>query len=273
MRWRVLCGVVLTLTAAEAKATPAPADQSIVAMDVWLQRFSDYGYSISILSARDGKVVLNRAYGPGLTTRSVFETASLAKQFTATAVLKLAQDGRLSLSDPVTRFFPEAPAAFADVTVDHLLAHTSGIRDDYGLYAAEPDLSRDAFRARILARPLGSRPGEEWDYSNDGYALLAMIIEKASGEPYTDYLRRILFQPAGLKDTGFMGDDRWLAARRPVPFGGTNPPYARTSRWVSCLGPACIVTNPSDLFRWETAVEQGRVLSPAMRAKLTEPQI
>lgn len=269
---RLFLGLAAAAAVLSGPASAAgPANHEAAALDLFLERFSAYGYSFSLLVARDDRVVLNRAYGPGLTTRSVFNVASVAKQFTATAVLKLAEDGRLSLADPVSRHLPDAPAAFERVTLDHLLAHTSGIRDDYGLYQREPDLDRDAFRARIFARSLGSPPGEKWSYCNDCYALLAMIVERASGRPFTEFVRERLFRPAGMKDSGFMGD-RWPDDRRPATFGGSIASEPRTNRWVGCLGAGCVVTNPSDLYRWHLAMASGRILSEPFRAKLTEPR-
>lgn len=273
--------VLSALTVTLALTLPALASESDgvvvktgtgAALDHHLTRFSDYGYSFSVLVAHDGEVILRKAYGPELSTQSVFNVASVAKQFTAAAILKLADEGRLSLTDPITRFFPEGPAPFRTITLDHLLAHTSGIKDDYGLYSVEPDLDQHAFRRRILTRPLAHAPGERWTYSNDGYSLLAMVIEKTSGQAFDAYFKEALFRPAGLQHTGFMGDV-WPDEQRPVPYGGALPPEPRENRWVGGFGASSVVTSPSDLYRWDRALHGGAVLSPALVRKLGEAQV
>lgn len=266
---------VLLLTCAPLSVRAHNADAVVVepgmgaVLDGYLSRFAAFGFSYSILIAEGDRVVLRKAYGPDITTRSVFDTASLAKQFTATALIRLAEQGQLSLSDPVARFFPEAPPPLANVTVDQLLSHTAGVHDDYGLYEREPILGQAEFRGRILGRALANVPGSRWEYANDGYTLLAMIIEQVSGRPFQDYMREELFAAAGLDSTGFYGDAR-LLDRLATARGGRISPRKPEQTWVG-LGAGDVLSSPSDLFRWEKALDGGHILTPQGLETLRRP--
>ncbi|MEJ7777009.1 MAG: serine hydrolase domain-containing protein [Sphingomicrobium sp.] len=271
----VLVAAVLSMAASSPARVPTrqPETGSIDhTLDEYLKRFASYGYAFSFLAARDGRVVLAKAYGTGLTTESVFNIASVSKQFTATAILKLVQERKLSLSDPISRYLPGAPASFANITVDHLLAHTSGIRDDYGLYERLPKPDAREIKDEVYKRTLGSKPGEMWEYSNDGYWLLAMIVQTVARQPFADFVRDNFFKPAGMTNSGFMSD-RWPQSQWPTPFGGSLPPEPRGKEWSGRLGPSAVVSTPGDLFRWQQALESGRVLRSDLVARLTEPQI
>ncbi|MFL6689030.1 MAG: serine hydrolase domain-containing protein [Alphaproteobacteria bacterium] len=242
-------------------------------LDTYLTRLSGYGYSFSILVAEAHGIVLEKAYGTGVTTDTVFNVASVAKQFTATAILKLASARKLRLEDQVRKYLPRSVPAFSHVTIDQLLAHTSGINDDYSLYGKEPALPREDYLARVLHRRLVSVPGKTWRYSNDGYALLARIVEVASGRPFKGFMREALFTPAALRETGFIGERIWPMARRDVPTGGTISPIPWRDQWAGGYGASDVITSPADLFRWQQAMESGRVLPSTWRAKLTQKVI
>jgi CubicO group peptidase (beta-lactamase class C family) len=168
----------------------------------------------SVLVGINGKIVFEKAYGPGdeewgdaNTVRTTFRIASLSKQFTAACILLLQERGRLNVHDPISRYVPGLPAAWQAITIHQLLTHTSGIPNS-------TDGSRNADRDRIGATPqqiighvaeklLDFKPGTNWKYSNTGYVLLGMVIEKTSGLSYADFLKTNIFEPLGMRDSGY----------------------------------------------------------------------
>jgi CubicO group peptidase (beta-lactamase class C family) len=161
-----------------------------------------------------GQVVIAKGYGYSnlehqvpVSSATVFQTASVGKQFSAVAVMLQVEDGKLSLDDPITRYFPDAPASWRAITARHLLTHTSGLADYlYGLgeVGAEPfDWRHDYTEAELLTAfyrlPLEFEPGAEFSYSNTGYALLGFLVHRVSGQFYGDLLRDRVFKPLGMK--------------------------------------------------------------------------
>ncbi|MFC7662923.1 serine hydrolase [Methylorubrum suomiense] len=182
-----------------------------------------------ILVAKDGKPVFRQAYGwanrewnARNTPDTHFRIGSLTKQFTAAAILQLVEAGKLSLDDPVVRFYPEAPKAWEGVRLRHLLNHTSGIINYTALSDYLPAISRierppKALVELVTAEPLLFEPGARVEYSNTNYLLLGLAIEFASGEPYARYLSDHMLSPLGLKDTGY-DDATVLLPRRAAGY-------------------------------------------------------
>src|SRR3954452_22331375 len=167
----------------------------------------------SILLAKSGKVIFENSYGLANaewnirnSERTKFNIGSLTKQFTGVAVLKLAEQGKLSLDDNVSRYYAGSPVAWRDITIYHLLSHTSGIPNaevnDFvkGLaHYYSPDELIAAFRDKSL----DFQPGSKRKYSNSGYYLLGYIIEKVSGQKYADFIRQNIFTPLGMVNSGY----------------------------------------------------------------------
>ena len=248
--------------------------------DAWLAERAKAGFSGVVLAARDGKLVLAKGYGladreAGTPFRvdSVVSIGSVTKQFTAAAILKLEQDGKLSVQDAIAKFYPDAPADKRGITLHQLLTHTAGLESDF---AGDYDpVDRDAYVGRILASKLRTTPGTTHFYANSGYSLLAAVVEKASGMPYETYLREKLFLPAGMKETGYK-QPTWPPARVAVGYKGKD-------RWGTILektwlpdgpgwalrGNGGIHTTLADMVRWERVLEgDGGLLSAASRKKL-----
>lgn len=137
-----------------------------------------------------------------VTRNTLFWLDSLTKLFTAVGVMQLAEQGKLSLDDPITKYLTDAPAAWRAVTIRHLLAHTSGIKDDYWqLYRGSPLVHYDEkdIYAYAIKQPFVFKPGEQYAYSNEGYYLLGLMIAKVAGEPYTKWMAEHVLKPAGMK--------------------------------------------------------------------------
>ncbi|HEV8204292.1 MAG TPA: serine hydrolase domain-containing protein, partial [Pyrinomonadaceae bacterium] len=161
------------------------------------------GVSLAVL--RKGKIVLLKSYGLAnvehqvpVKPETIFQSGSMGKQFTAAAVMILAQENKLSLDDHISKYFPDVPATWKDITIYHLLTHTSGLGD----YPPELDLKRDYTEAEMLAAfkkaPLDFEPGTSWNYSNVGYVTLGILIGKITGKFYGEFLKERLFQPLGM---------------------------------------------------------------------------
>lgn len=208
-------------------------------------------------------------------SKTLYDVGSVAKQFTAAAVLRLEEQGRLTTGDAIAKFVPDAPQAAEAITIAQLLSHTSGIAKGYDLEGVDLR-SRDAMVAGVLAAPLANRPGSTFEYSNANYFLLAAIIEIASGATYEDYLRAALFEPLGMKSTGFTRDrklDGKRAAHRyrsaeDVDGVGTSIEFAWSWGFRGATG---IVSSAEDMIRWGRALLDGKILSDASRAKLFTP--
>jgi CubicO group peptidase (beta-lactamase class C family) len=206
----------------------------------------------------------DRATGRPLALDSRFRLASVSKQFTAAAILRLQDDGVLSIEDPVCRWVDDCPAAWAPIRLRHLLAHTSGIPDlmarpGWGLRRVTPaspeELTEDSKKFRLQFAP-----GTKVRYDNAGYNLLGAVVEKASGRPLHDYLREAFYEPLGMADTGY--DD----GASDVVMGYANlggPPSPQPDANVSIIfGAGAMYSTLDDLFVWTRALHSGRVLSP-----------
>jgi CubicO group peptidase (beta-lactamase class C family) len=222
---------VLVLAAALASSPAAAGQREDLArrLDGAIAKETEAGFSGAILVARQGRVLLDRAYGEvgGVAMRptSRFWIASIGKQFTSVAILRAQEQGLLHLEDPVSRFFPEAPRDKAATTLLQLLTHQSGLPQ---AYVSSGIVDRAAAVRAILAQPLIVPAGARFAYSNDNYHLAAAILETVTGKPYERYLYGELLRPAGLKDTGFAGTDE---VRSVVPARGPRPERLLTRNW------------------------------------------
>jgi len=217
-------------------------------LDAIARAQADSGFSGVVLVARDTVILLERAYAPP-TRKPVailrqFNIGSMTKGFTAAAILRLRSQHRIAFSDPISRFFPHAPASTRGITVFHLLTHTSGLR---GHMAGSGIMRREGAVTAILSLPVDYPPGTRYRYSEDDYQLLAAIIEVASGSTWEDFVRRELLEPARLGGTGFQGGD-W-------GHKGSNG-MRSTAR---------------DIHRWVTAIDDARLFGLAESRELESP--
>jgi CubicO group peptidase (beta-lactamase class C family) len=261
-----------------------PGDPVGADLDRYLSRLAAYGYSGSALVARGGRVLLHRGYGLAdrehlrpYTAETLFDVASISKQFTAAAVLALEMEGRLKVEDPLGKFFPEAPVDKAGITLHQLLTHTSGLRDTFGdEYEA---VTRDELLRRVWASSLLGPPGRRYRYSNGGYSVLAAVIEVASGRSYGDYLHERLFMPAGMRHSGFRvtpGDAALLARGYTADGAWGTPldhPLAADGPWWNLRGNGGILSTTGDLYRWHLALAGDSVLARPQREKHVTPYV
>ena len=270
---------------AGSRAVAAVAGDPVGAeLDRYLSRLAAYGYSGSVLAARGGRVLLHQGYGLAdrargrpYTAETLFDVASISKQFTAAAILKLEMEGKLRVEDPLGRFFPGAPAEKAAITLHQLLTHTSGLRDTFG-EEYEP-VTRQVLLRRVFASRLLGPPGRRYRYSNGGYSVLAAVVEVASGQSYDDYLRGRLFGPAGMRHTGFRLPPRALALlAHGYTAGGDwgtplDHPWAADGPYWDLRGNGGILSSTGDLYRWHLALAGDLVLARPQREKSIKPYV
>jgi len=268
-------------------ASPATA-QDTDRIDQVIKYFAtDSRFMGSVLVAKDGSVVFNRAYGfanlewqiPN-TVDTRFRLGSMSKQFTAAAVLLLEERGKLHTDDLLKKHLPDAPAAWDAITIHHLLSHTSGIPDIVPMPEFQSIRTLPSRPDRLLARfqdkPLMSAPGERFNYSNTGYIVLAALIERTSGQPYERFVQENILDPLDLKQTG---SDTFTAIipRRASgyrPSLGTGGMQLRNADYIDMtvpIGGGSLYSTTGDLARWSHALFGGRLLSAQSLQKMTRP--
>ncbi|HEY0101589.1 MAG TPA: serine hydrolase domain-containing protein, partial [Pyrinomonadaceae bacterium] len=231
----------------------------------------------AVAVSEQGKLVVNRAYGSAdlerdvpLNPASVFDAGSLRKQFVAATVLLLIEEKRLSLAEDIRKYLPELPDYGHKITLDHLLTHTSGLRDWTGLLplaGGDPD----ALTIILRQRGLNFAPGEEWSYSNSGYVLLTEIVARTSGMPFSAFTRKRLFEPLGMKTTTYIDDLRSVVKNRALAY------EKEGNRWRLDMllgndrgGGGALLSTASDLLIWNDALTNAR-LGAFVSEKLQEP--
>lgn len=248
------------------------------AIERLMQRYEGDVPGASLLVLHDGEARVNRGYGRSDLEQGIeagpatnYRLASVSKQFTAAAILLLAQDGRLGIDDPVTRWLPALPPAADGITLRHLLTHTSGLLD-YEDLMLEPFAGqiRDAGVLDLLQREnrLVFPAGSAYRYSNSGYALLALVVERASGMDFPAFLRSRIFLPLGMHDTVAFVAGGGDVSNRAWGYSEVDGQWQRTdqSSTSAVLGDGGIYSNTHDLARWDAALYDDRLLSDASRA-------
>lgn len=281
---RLAAALLAVASAAPAAAADALLPLSDAELAARLERYLDTaaaeGFTGAVLVARGDKVLVERGYGladPGrklpVSADTVFTTGSITKQFTAAAILKLEEMGRLSVADPISKHFVDVPPDKAAITIHHLLSHQAGFPGAIG--DDRERIGRDEFVRQALSTPLVFAPGTGYEYSNVGFSLAAAIVEQVSGRTYEAFLRQTLWLPAGMQDTGYNAP-AWAAERHAHgqrPDGsdwGTEPGnfFADGPPGWHLLGNGGVLSTTGDMLRWHRALAGGALLSPASKAKL-----
>jgi CubicO group peptidase (beta-lactamase class C family) len=258
MRALLLC--LLAPLAAAGDGTVVLGEEG-AALDADVQRASGGAFWGVVLVAKGGETLLAKGYGNAdYASRpnapdTLFEIASTSKSFTAAAILKLEMDGKLRVDDPIAKHLKGVPKDKRGITIHHVLTHTSGLSPNVGVPYAST-VSRPEFIRFVLSKPLESAPGEKFAYCNSAYALLAAIVEEVTGKSFEEYSRKKLFEPAGLVDTGFIGDEALDGARVTVRRERLRPgATARDWFWGwGYRGMGGVVTTAQDLLRWDRAL-------------------
>ena len=228
--------------------------------------------AVQIAVAERGRIIYSAAFGvtdresgAPATPRSVLQTGSLTKQFTAAAIVRLAERGALALDDRIEKFVPDFNTRGATITFRHLLTHTSGITS---LPASEYVPQTRAQFMALVDQPLAFAPGSNWSYSNAGYKLLGYAIESIAGVPYAQFIHEEFGVPLGLADTGVCG-----TYNLPVPegYGIVQGNWTRVPPSVMSVpfSAGAICSTASDLVRWSDLMVRGAVVRPESYAAMT----
>ncbi len=270
---------VNSLSAAQVRAEN-PSWKQVDAIFAPLVKPGSPGLAVIVL--RSGDVAFRRSYGlanldsrAAITSDTDFRLASFTKQFTATCIMLLVHDGKLSYEDRLTKIFPDFPAYGSAITVRMLLTHTSGLKDYEDLYAAQfpgvegskvPQI-HDTQILALMERQTGTdfAPGSQWRYSNTGYALLAMVVERVSGKPFGDFLRERIFVPLGMKSTLAYEKGKNEVPHRALGYTKENGNWieADQSSTSAVLGDGGIYSNVEDLARWDRALRDHTLMTAA----------
>lgn len=214
----------------------------------------------------------NLELGVKVTPDTVFRIASLSKQFCAMAVLAAKKDGRLELNQPISKYLPEAPEAWRDITVRHLLNHTSGIKDPGNRFVITREYTVQQYVDLLAAEPLETKPGEAYKYSSPGYTLLGIIVEKVMGKPLRSVVQERVFDPIGMKSSSYFEMERIVPNRS----GGyqwldgkiANSQFLRPRIYDGSGG---VMTSMNDLVKYELALRHGPVPSRETLAEMWTP--
>jgi len=249
----------MTLVTLEPRGT-TPEKQ----IDQIMARFSDPsspGASIAVV--KDGKIVFRKGYGSAeleydvpITPSTVFHIASVSKQFTAFAILMLESEGKLSISDDIRKYVPEVPDFGKVITLDHLIHHTSGLRDQWELLAMAgwrlDDIITTKQILRLVSRQkeLNFNPGDEMVYCNTGYTLLAEVVARVSGMSFADFTRTRIFEPLKMSHTLFYDDCEKLVKNRAYSYYQDSTGYKKSNLNYSTVGATSLFTTSEDLCLW-----------------------
>lgn len=263
------------------RASPEDLNRVERIIEGYLKQEGAPGALVAVIS--EGKVIHSLQYGLAnvelnvpVVDSTVFEIGSISKQFVAAVVMMFVEEGRIALDDPIHSYIPQLPGEWLDVTVRQLLTHTSGIPDyeeiaGYDIYQNRL-LSEDVIKI-AHSRPMDFEPGQGWYYSNTGYYLLSLIVERLEGRSLGDVLKARIFEPLGMHQTR-MADPEAIIPHRASGYWanrlGTliNRPNIKTS---STLGAGGIVSSAFDMAKWDAALNGDELLTGESRAEMWAP--
>jgi CubicO group peptidase (beta-lactamase class C family) len=259
--------VLILICAASAFATAQTTDAVDEFVREQMQKHQIPG--LALLVSRAGQPIRTRGYGLSnvelqvpVKPESIFQSGSVGKQFTATAVMMLVEEGRIGLEDPLTKFFPEGPASWKEVTIRELLSHTGGFTD----YPKDFDMRKDYTEADLLkiveGIPLGYPPGTKWSYSNLGYLTLGVVIHKVTEKFYGDFLQERIFRPLGMMTTRIISEGD-IVPNRSAGYRLVKGEL-KNQEWVSptlnTTADGALYFSILDLAKWDAALYTEKLL-------------
>jgi len=270
-------------TARENKPAPSAETVAAKANEYLEAQIKANGFSGSVLVARGDQVLVAKGCGLANVEHDVpnapntkFRLGSITKQFTAMTILILQEQGKLSVDDPVSKHAEGCPDGWKEITIQHLLTHTSGIPSFTGLPGYRTSMPLPSSPAKTLDRvremPLEFKPGESFAYSNSGYVLLGQVIEQVSGQSYEEFLRKSIFEPLGMTDTGYDLPGKILP-HRAAGYEPAKGSLANASYLDMTIPHAAgsLYSTVEDLHRWSRALDSRKLLPEAAYAKMFTP--
>lgn len=273
--------VLVPLTQARAAGLDDPLAAKIDAVMSAVYKPGQPGAAIIV--QKDGRTIIRKGYGMAdlelgvpVTPDMVFRLGSITKQFTAVSILSLAQEGKLSLQDEITKFLPDYPTQGKRITVEHLLTHTSGIQSYTDMPEWLPLWRKDMTPKELVDlfkdKPMQFEPGRSWSYNNSGFVLLGAIIEKVSGKTYEQFVDERIFKPLGMSSSYYGSTERIIPRRIPGyeegESGFVNASYLSMTQPYAA---GSLLSTVDDLARWSEAVFAGKVVGKAWLDKALTP--
>ena len=256
----------------------AQIDSTDIIVRQMMEKQKVVGLSLAVI--KNGQAVVNKGYGLAnvelnvpVTSETVIRLGSVSKQFFTTAIMKLMQDGKLSIGDSMHKYFPDAPEAWRPITITNLMSHTSGLQREgpsYNNFKIQPDL--DVIKS-AYSLPLRFKTGEKYEYCNLGYFMLAEIIKKVSGMPWQDYIHDQLFVPAGMTNT-YVTDFNLIIANRASGYMHRNNKLVNATPMYAIRPSGGFLSTTSDMIKWEKVIREGKIiLKKENWEKLWQPYI
>ena len=264
-------GLCLLIVAFTSAAHADPTDDFIM-----MQMRSQNIPGLSLAIIKDGTIVKVQGYGladvkgkVAATPETVYDIASISKPLVATALMRLVQEGVLSIDEPITKHLSDLPPAWRGITLRHLLTHTSGLVRDSPGYEQYRDREDSEVIKTVYSSPLRFAPGEKWEYSNAGYSPLGMIIRKVTGRPWTEYLAEKIFRPAGMMST------YPINTRAPLPNRARgyadNDTLKEADQRRALVPSGGFLSTVIDLAKWDALLDSDSFLSEATRRQMWTP--
>jgi CubicO group peptidase (beta-lactamase class C family) len=236
---------------------------------------------LSLVVIRDGAVVKAKGYGlsnlelsVAVKPETVFQSGSMGKQFTATAIMMLVEEGKLGLDDKISKYFSDSPKSWRDITVRHLLTHTSGIKDYTGAdLNFRQDYNEDDLLKKVKSFPLDFKPGDKWSYSNTGYMLLGILIHRVTEKFYGDFLQERVFRPLGMTSTRIINEADIIPNRaagyRRVKGEWKNQEWVAPS--LNTTADGSLYFTVLDLAKWDAALYTEKLLKRSSLEQMWTP--
>jgi CubicO group peptidase (beta-lactamase class C family) len=261
-----------------------PAAKTIKKIEKYLNEIEKAGFSGAVLVELNGEKPISKGYGfrnedqkLKNTPQTIFDIGSITKQFTAAAILKLEMQGKLSTGDKITKYFADVPKDKSEITIHQLLRHSAGFPSVVG--GDYEKISEPEFVEKVLKTPLRFESGARFSYSNVGYSLLAMIVEKVSGASYEQFLYENLWKPANMESTGYKRpafDNNLIATgyRDDREWGKpTDKEWDADAPFWHLKGNGGILSTTEDLYKWNLALLTDKILSKAAKEKYYHPEL
>jgi CubicO group peptidase (beta-lactamase class C family) len=247
----------------------AQSADTLKKIDELFSHYNNATPGVAVAVERNGKIIYNKAFGLAhlehpvpSTTETIFECGSISKQFTAAAILLLEKEGKLSLKDDVRKYVPELPLYDGVITIQHLLNHTSGLKDWGVIYAIGgwPRATRVytqelSFDIVFKQKSLNFTPGSAYSYSNSNYVMLVLIVGRVSGQSLAEFTSSRLFEPLGMKNTKWRDNFKEIIPNRATAYARSAGKYVQDMPFENVHGPGGLLTTTADLLRWNQLLE------------------
>jgi len=253
-------------------------------IEAYLTEMEKVGFFGTVLVELNGEKVISKGYGfrdinqkLKNTPNTIFDIGSITKQFTAAAILKLEMQGKLSTDDKISRYFSDVPADKSEITIHQILRHSAGLPSVVG--GDYEKISQSEFVEKVMKAPLKFESGTKFSYSNVGYSLLAMIIEKVSGKSYEEFLYDNLWKPSNMESTGYKRpnfDNNFIAVgyRNDKEWGKPiDKEWDNDAPYWHLKGNGGILSTTEDLYKWHTALMSDKILSKEAKEKYYHPKL